>query len=304
MAPDEKISDEQEKLKALVQQIKDLPTLPSVVTQIIKMVEDPDTSAADMNQVISQDPSLTAKVLKLVNSAFYGFSRQISTVREAVVILGFNRVKSLALSASVFEVFQGEGLSDFDRVGLWEHSIGTGIGAEILGKRIRYPNPEEILVGGILHNIGKIVIDLYFHDELREIFNVVRDRDCLMLEAERDVLGVGHPRIGSWLAEQWNLPEQITHAIRYYTEPLEAPEEYNTLPMLIHVGDIFARTKHIGWTGDDEIPSFQEDVMDELNLEKEDIPELLEELETEMQDAQVFLELSEDNGSEGEEANV
>jgi len=119
-------TDKQEKLRSLVQQIDDLPTLPSVVTQIIKMVEDPETSASDMNSVISQDPSLTAKVLKLVNSAFYGFSRQISTVREAVVILGFNRVKSLALSASVFEVFQGPGTEAFDRVGLWEHSESRG----------------------------------------------------------------------------------------------------------------------------------------------------------------------------------
>lgn len=289
--------DAEEQLKGLVQQIKDLPTLPSVVTQIIKMVEDPETSAADMNEVISQDPSLTAKVLKLVNSAFYGFSRQISTVREAVVILGFNRVKSLALSASVFEVFQGDGSDKFDRVGLWEHSIGTGVAAEILGKRIRYPNPEEILVVGILHNIGKIVIDLYFHDELREIFEVIRDRNCSMLEAEREVLGVGHPRIGSWLAEQWNLPEQITQSIKHYPNPLKAPSDYKTLPMLIHVGDIFARTKNIGWTGDEQIPAFQEDVMDELDIEKDDIPELLEELETEMQDADVFLELS-DAGSE------
>lgn len=301
MTPDDTAPEAEEKLKGLVQQIKDLPTLPSVVTQIIKMVEDPDTSAADMNQVISQDPALTAKVLKLVNSAFYGFSRQISTVREAVVILGFNRVKSLALSASVFEVFQGEGMDKFDRVGLWEHSIGTGIGAEILGKRIRYPNPEEILVAGILHNIGKIVIDLYFHDELRDIFNVVRDRNCLMLEAEREVLGVGHPRIGSWLAEQWNLPEQITQSIRYYPDPLEAPDEFKTLPMLIHVGDIFARTKNIGWTGDEEIPSFQEDVMDELEISKEDIPDLLEELETEMKDAEVFLELSDAESEEDDD---
>lgn len=283
---------DEQRLRQLVQQIEDLPTLPSVITQIIKMVEDPDTSAADMNSVISQDPSLTAKVLKLVNSAFYGFSRQISTVREAVVILGFNRVKSLALSASVFEAFQGPGTEEFDRVGLWEHSIATGIGAEIIGKRMEYPNPEEILVGGILHNIGKIVIDLYFHDQLREIFTYVRDRDCLMLEAERSILGVAHPEIGAWLAQQWNLPEKIVTTIRYYHEPLEAPEEYRTLPMLIHVGDIFARTKNFGCTGDNVIPPFEEEVMDELELEKNDIPDILEELESEMENADVLLELS------------
>lgn len=290
-------TEAEEKLQSLVNQIDDLPTLPSVVTQIIKMVEDPETSAADMNSVISQDPSLTAKVLKLVNSAFYGFSRQISTVREAVVILGFNRVKSLALSASVFEVFQGPGTEEFDRVGLWKHSIATGIGAEIVGERIQYQNPEELLVGGILHNIGKVVIDLYFHDELQDIFSYVRDKNCQFIEAEQQILGVGHPEIGAWLAEDWNLPEQISQAIRYYTEPLEAPEEYSTLPMLIHIGDIFARTKDIGWTGDETIPPFEETVTDEFDLDKSDIPDILEQLESEMDNADVLLELSGDNDS-------
>lgn len=283
----------EEKLKGLVKQIDDLPTLPSVVTKILKMVEDPETSAADMNSVISQDPTLTAKVLKLVNSAFYGFSRQISTVREAVVILGFNRVKSLTLSASVFEVFQGAGTEQFDRVGLWKHSIATGIGAEIIGDRIHYQNSEEVLVGGILHNIGKIIIDLYFHDELKQIFDYIEDNDCLMLEAEQEILGVGHPEIGAWLTEQWNLPDQITSAIRHYHQPFEAPEEHQQLPMLIQVGDIFARTKDIGWTGDNEIPGFEEAVMDELDLDKGDIPGILEELESEMEDASVLLEFSE-----------
>lgn len=290
----------EEKLKGLMRQVDDLPTLPSVVTQIITMVEDPETSAADMNSVISQDPSLTAKVLKLVNSAFYGFSRQISTVREAVVILGFNRVKSLALSASVFEVFQGPGTEEFDRVGLWEHSIATGVGAEIVGERIKYPNPEELLVGGILHNIGKVIIDLYFHDDLKEIFNYIRDKNCMMLEAEKAILGIGHPEIGAWLAKEWNLPEDIYNTIRYYHSPFDAPEGSRTLPMLINVGDIFARTKDIGWTGDEEIPPFEEEVMEELGLGKSDIPEILEELETEMDNAEVLLELSGEIENEGD----
>lgn len=286
----------QQHLKELVQRIDDLPTLPSVITRIIRMVEDPETTASDMHTVISQDPSLTGKVLKLVNSAFYGFSRQISTVREAVVILGFNRVKSLALSASVFEVFQGPGVEKFDRVGLWEHSIATGIAGEIVGKRLEHENPEEVLVAGILHNIGKIVIDLYFHAELEEIFRLVREGDCLMLEAEVDVLGVGHDEIGAWLSEQWNLPEKITASIRHYHHPLSAPEDLRLLPMLIHTGDILARSQNWGWTGDHTMPELLEDVRDELGLSRQDIPEILEKMESEMKDARVFLELSKTNG--------
>ncbi|MFB6355758.1 MAG: HDOD domain-containing protein [bacterium] len=282
-------------LKKVVSQIDDLPTLPAVVTRIIGMVEDPSTSAEDLNKVISQDPSLTAKVLKLVNSAFYGFSRRISTVTEAVVILGFNTVKSLAVSASVFEVFEGGGSRRFDRVGMWEHSIATGVGAEMIGKRIRYPNVEEIMVAGILHSIGKVVIDLYMQDKVEQILDYVKTNKCSMLEAERDIIGVDHPRIGGWLAEQWNLPDNIVTAIRFYHQPREAPEDKRTLPMLIHIGDILARTKNIGWTGDSEIPPFREENWKELGVEEEDIKDILNQLEDRMDNADAFLEMSENS---------
>jgi HD-like signal output (HDOD) protein len=291
-----------DELKALVENIEDLPTLPAVVTRIVGMVEDPNTSAEDVNEVISQDPALTAKILKLVNSAFYGFSRRISTVTEAVVILGFNTVKSLALSASVFEVFEGEGSEHFDRVGLWEHSIATGVAGEMAANRIRYPNVEEVMVAGILHKIGQVVIDQYFHEELTRVIAYAREHDTTMLEAEREILGVGHPRVGGWLAERWNLPAEISAAISYYHDPFEAPEDYRRLPMLIHVGDVLARTKHIGWNPDDVEPEFKEGVWDELGLEKEDIRSILDRLKDKMEDAEVLLEMSESN-SEGDEQN-
>lgn len=286
------MTDNDRKLREVIDQIEDLPTLPSVVTRLLAMVEKPDTTAEDINALISQDPSLTAKVLKLVNSAFYGFSRRISTVTEAVVILGFDTVKSLVLSASVFEVFKGEGSENFDRVGLWEHSIATGVAGEIVGKKLRVPNPEEIMVGGILHDIGKIVIDIHFREKLPEIFAYVQDHNCLMLEAEREILGVGHPEIGGWLSETWNLPEDITCGIKFYPRPMEAPQDHRFLPLLIHIGDILARTQNLGWTGDQKIPPFQEEAWDQIDLAKDDLESIMDELDDAFEDAEAFLELS------------
>lgn len=283
---------ENEKIREMIGEIDDLPTLPAVVTRIVGMVEDPSNSAEDINALISQDPSLTAKILKLVNSAFYGFSRRISTVTEAVVILGFNTVKSLALSASVFDVFEGDGSEHFDRVGLWEQSIGTGVAAEMAAARIRYPNIEEVMVAGILHRLGQIVIDIYFHDELTQILAYVRENNVSIIEAEQEILGVGHPKIGGWLAECWNLPTRITMGIAYYNKPFEAPEEHRRLPMLIHIGNVLARTKHIGWNADEIDPEFQDGVWEELGLQKEDIRSMLNQLKDKMGDAEVFLEMS------------
>ncbi|MFP4686588.1 MAG: HDOD domain-containing protein [bacterium] len=281
-------------LKKLVDQIQDLPALPSVVPRLLTMVESSDTTAADLNAVITQDPALTAKVLKLVNSAFYGFSRRITTVTEAVVILGFNAIKSLALSASVFEVFKGAGTDDFDRHGIWEHSVGTGLAAETTARWIRYPNPETAMVAGILHNIGKIVLDIYFHQELEKILEYVRKKECTMLEAEEEIVGVSHPQIGGWLAQKWNLPSSISNAIIYYRSPLQAPDD-DRLVYLVHVGDVLARTKNIGWTGDKQPPVFQQRVWDRLELQEDDIKVLLDQLEKNLKKAEAFMQLANKN---------
>ncbi len=288
--------DARDKLKKLIDQVEDLPTLPSVVPRLISLVEKSDTTAADLNAVITQDPALTAKVLKLVNSAFYGFSRQITTVSEAVVILGFNAIKSLALSASVFEVLSGEGSPRFDRVGIWKHSVATGVAAETAAKWVRFPNPEEVMVAGILHNIGKIVLDIYFSEELAEILDYIEENDCTMLEAEKRVLGVGHPRIGGWLASHWNLPASLEAGITYYRDPFQADEEVRRLPCLIHVGDVLARTKNVGWAGDEKTPDYREEVWKELEVEKEDIEVMLEQLERNLDKAEAFMKLATNQG--------
>ncbi len=291
--------DTEENLKQLVSQVDELPTLPTVVTRLVTLVEESDTSARDLNAVITQDPSLTAKVLKLVNSAFYGFSREISTVTEAVVILGFDAIKSLALSASVLDVFSGEGLKRFDRVGVWKHSIATGIAAELVASWDRYPNPEEVMVSGILHNIGKMLLDLSFQEQLAKILDNMEENEVSMQEAELEIIGVDHPSIGAWLAEQWNLPENIVMGIKYYRQPMKAPEELRKLPLFVHVGDVLTRTKNIGWTGDDLTLNYHEEIWTELELTNEDIEMLLTKLEQNVDKADEFIKLASDQERSG-----
>lgn len=285
-------------LKELVDQVEDLPTLPTVVTRLVTLVDDSETSADDLNAVITQDPSLTAKVLKLVNSAFYGFSREISTVTEAVVILGFDAIKSLALSASVFDIFSGEGLERFDRVGLWKHSIATGIAAELVASWDRYPNPEEVMVSGILHNIGKMLLDLSFQEQLAKILDYVEENEVSMRQAELEIIGVAHPEIGAWLTEQWNLPESVVRGIKYYHRPMDAPEDYRALPLFIHIGDVLARTKNVGWTGDELSLDYHEEAWSELDLKNDDIEMLLSKLEKNLDKADEFIELAVDQQKE------
>ena len=173
----------QEKVRKLVDRIQGLPTLPVMMTNINQMILNPRTSPKEVAHVISNDPSLTSKVLRVVNSSFYGFPNRITTITHAIVILGFNTIKSIVLSSTIFDVFRRTVKpGDFDRTQFWKHSIGCGAAAKAIGRRLNYPMLEELFIAGLLHDVGKIVMDQYMPDKFAEVVNVVHTRDCLISE--------------------------------------------------------------------------------------------------------------------------
>ncbi len=243
-----------QRIKKITQSIIGLPTLPTVITQMIGLIDNPNTSARDVARLIATDQALTAKILKLANSAFYGFPRKISTVNHAVVVLGFETVKSLGLSVSVLERFGGSGKdAAFDRQQFWEHSIACGVGASLLAGKTRYRVRGEAFAAGILHDIGKLILSQYFPDEFFRIMTIVREDGVYIGEAEQQVLGLTHAEIGNWLAEKWNLPRQLVEAIGYHHAPgrLERGAE---LPALIHLADFLCRRQSIGDGGGRAMP--------------------------------------------------
>src|SRR5436190_15577125 len=174
-----------ERVRKLVERVQGLPTLPSMLNNINQMILNPRTSAKEVAQVIASDPALTSKVLRVVNSSFYGFPNRITTVTHAIVILGFNTIKSIVLSSTIFDVFRRNVKpGDFDRTQFWKHSIGCGSAAKAIGRRLNYPMLEELFIAGLLHDVGKIVMDQYMPDKFVEVLNVVQKRDCVIAEAE------------------------------------------------------------------------------------------------------------------------
>lgn len=278
-----------ESFKAVLDGIEKIPSLPHVVAKLLETLEDSNTSAEDVNRIIRMDEALTARVLKIVNSAFYGFPRQISTVTQAVVILGFNAVKSIALSASVIQMFGMEGQKEFNRVAFWENSLSVGVIANMVGRRINYPLPEECLIGGVLHGMGKLVFDLYLHEKFIEALKKARKEKKRLLVTEREVLGIDHCRAGAMLAEKWKLPLQLVEAINYYPEPGLA--NFNkTLPALVHIGDYVARKKRCGDPGDRIVPRLNEVSKKILNLTQRDIIRIMEDSDRELEKVEDLLE--------------
>ncbi|MCU0609234.1 MAG: HDOD domain-containing protein [Chitinispirillaceae bacterium] len=244
-----KVKTDSKRIRKITESVIGLPTLPTVVTKMIDQVDSPRTSAASLARLISSDQALTAKVLKLANSAYYGFPREISTVNMAIVVLGFNAVKEMGLSLSVFDVFKNTPSSGgFDVTRFWEHSIGCGVASRMLARVYRAPFAGEAFVAGLLHDIGKVILKQYFDTEFAEIIRLQKERSITLEEAEVEVIETSHAQIGAWLAEKWNLPKVIADTVLYHHRPWEAPAE----PVFIAcatLGDYLCHLSSVGGSG-------------------------------------------------------
>lgn len=273
-------------LLSVVKHIGELPTLPHVAAKLTALVRNPRVSASDVGQAIAADQAMTTRVLRLVNSAYYGFPRKISTIQQAVVILGFNAVKNLVLGASVFDLFRSRN-GTLDRYELWVHSVGCGIAAKMIVGKTRGADPEEAFTAGILHDVGKVIIDTSLGDQARRIDELVAAGEVSRYEAEQQVLGVSHATIGRWGAEQWNLPTPLTQAIAHHHQPSRA-EESKIGVCAIAVADRVCRQIGMGSGGDALVPEVEPQALDTVRLTQEDLPALGEEVLAETKKAEAF----------------
>ena len=280
-----------EKVKKLVQRIEGLPTLPTLLAQMNRMMLDPKTTAKDMAQLISSDPAVTSRILKVVNSAFYGFPSRISTITHAIVILGFNTVKSVVLSSSVFDAFGAKGKGDprFKREDFWRHSVGCGAACKVIARHAGEAALEEFFIAGLLHDVGKVIEDQFMHEDFVAILEDVAVRKVLFREAEEARLGINHADIAGWLFGQWKLSKGLVKAVACHHNPSLADDHLKSAA-IVHLGDIFARTLMLGSGGDDQIPPISRVAWEALTLKAEDFPVLLRETRREMERSSVFLE--------------
>lgn len=279
-------------LKSIVDRIVDLPTLPQVVTTIMSLIEDPDSSAKDINDVMANDPALAGKILKLVNSSFYGLPNRVSSIQQAIAILGFNTIKSLAISASVFDLF-GEGNDGFSYEGFWQHSVGTATIAQYLAQREPGVTPEAAFVTGLLHGMGKLVLDQYAPSEFQQILTVAEDHSMAFHEAEQEVIETSYAEIGFWLTERWQLAEEVQQAIRFQDRVEECPESSRQLAAVLAFSRYVCRVKTYGNSADFSKPKLPRAAWDALHIEREKLPHLIEEINQEMIKADDFLSVIE-----------
>lgn len=276
-------------LKRLIARVEDLPTLPRTVLRITEMVNDPRASARDLSHIITDDQVLTARLLKLVNSSFYGFPQRVSTVTGAIVLIGFDAIRNLLLTTSVFDLFPSRTSRDRrHQESLWDHSLGCAIGAKTIGAMLRHEKLEELFVAGLLHDLGKIVEMTMLPEHFARITARVAEGRLLISAAEAEVLGCTHADIGRLLAQRWNLPAKLISLIEHHHEP-GAAGSWAVEASIVHLADILARALSLGSGGDGRVPPLDRYAWELLNLKTASLDAIMAGMLDEFDDIGSFL---------------
>lgn len=226
-----------ESVSSKLNRVEALPTLPSVASHIFKIASNPNSSAEDLTRVIINDPPLTSKLLKIVNSAFYGFPQKIGTVKQVVVILGTEEIMDLSFGLAAARVFQFKPVNGLcDPKALWHHSLSTALIAQHLCQKFQEYQKLGAFTAGLLHDFGKIFLMENFAGPYGQLYMDAAEKDLPLIELEEERLGLNHAVIGEFLASNWNLPDALVKAIAFHHRPLSAPE-YGELAALVGLAD-------------------------------------------------------------------
>ncbi len=274
------MDERRSELKKIIMDTKTLPTLPGVINKLNSLSNDDKSSVQEMARIVSADQVLSARILRLANSPSYGFYR-VSTISNAMILLGVNVVKSLALSSSIFEIMEK------NSVGLWEHSLGTATAAGIIARKLALPEVEEITTAGLLHDIGKVIIGLKCAEQLPEIRRKIKLDQLYISEAEKAVLDTDHAEVGGWLSKSWFLPDKLSEPIAYHHN-VGASDDHRIKTSVVHLADILIKASGFGDSGDLYVPAVQQVAWDALKLNELLMAEIVAELEDKLVEVKNF----------------
>ena len=269
----------------------DVATLPEVTIKIIEIVEDRTSTARDLHEVIKNDPALSVKVLKVVNSAFYGLPGQVASVDRAIILLGLSAVKNIAIAASIARLFKGKKISEkFSAADLWKHSVSVAVAANTIAKLSPHPvMPDEIFVAGMIHDIGMMVERQTFPDEFAEVIRRCSETGIDFLECERQVIGADHQAFGVGLTTKWKFPRHLRAAVGFHHNPEALSIELRNIASLIKVADVLCCQDRIGFYLTAQNEQITPEMLDRLSVTQEQLDELRADLPERLAEAEQSL---------------
>lgn len=262
-------------IEQLIQQVQQIPPLPGIAVDLLAGLDGEDVDIATVVKKIGLDQGLTARVLQVANSSFYGLSGKVGSVSEALVVLGLHNVHSL-LMASIWlanKLPEAHGKGGLDRYAFWQHSIGTAVCAQVLAQG---KNQKQAFTAGLLHDIGKLFLDAYRHEDFAALLTYLAAENIPLREAEHGALGYGHAWAGYELAKHWKLPATLQQAIRDHHRPEQEPNE---LTDLVHAANVLSHALDFGNAAHDSVPPLSSATWTRLGLDWKKMPEKMAEIE-------------------------
>ncbi len=289
--------DHKDQQTKLIQDFIDrMPSLSTTVTKVLEVCNTPNTSANDLNRVISLDPVLTGQVLKLINSAYYSLPNQIASLARAIIMLGLNTVKNLALSTAVIGTLGKEdSFKSLPMDAYWAHSICVGVTAKALAaqKKVPVAEREEYFVAGMLHDLGKIPLNNCFADLYIQSLQLAELEQGSLQRVENLIMGIDHGSAGEMIAQKWKLSNSIVQSLCYHHNPDAADDDNKTLVATVALANLYANIYEFGSAGDLYPEStFLMMVLDMLDMSWQDLAPLYDIVKTEIDKAQVFLQVA------------
>jgi HD-like signal output (HDOD) protein len=286
------IADAQQIVTKALAKIGDIATLPEVTLRIINVVEDPKSTARDLHAIIRHDPPLSAKILKVVNSAFYGLPGQIASVDRAIVLLGLRAVKNIAIATSITRLFKNaRPVTGFDPKELWRHCLAVGVACKLIFEKKDKLHAEEAFLAGLIHDLGIIVAFQAFADRFGGFVSRVRDENVSWCQAEFDIFGVDHQMLGLGLASKWKFPMGLRAAIGYHHCPDRVSDDNRAMVSAVYLANIIACIDRKGFSmevRDDEAVVTPE-LLETLGLTEENLTNLRADLDDSLAAAEASL---------------
>ena len=266
----------------IVKSVRELPALPVIVIELMSTMDEEDAGGNELAEKLSRDQALTAKTLRLANSSFYGMQSKVTSIQQAIAILGFNGVRTLVTTAAVIGNFKGDKSSVFDFLAFWRHSVATAVCAKLLAKPLRL-NQDYAFMIGLLHDIGRLVLVTSSPEHYAEVLAHRARHDCCLLDAEMAVLGVPHTIVGSTLAAHWKFPPLMQKAIEDHHG--KAHGSVPSLAGLVHIADAIAHGLDLSGIDDDIVPPVSAETWKSLALSQDAADGIFRETEAQFEEA-------------------
>jgi len=275
-------------LQNLVNQSKQISSLPTIFYQINEAVEDPECSFVEIGEIISGDPSLSARLLKIVNSSYFGFPNKIETITHAVTIVGMAQLRDLALATTVVNQFKGIPKNLINMEKFWLHSVATGLTAKVIAIYRRETNPDRFYVMGMLHDLGRLLLLLNIPDSIKTVMEKY-ELGGTMYDVEVEVLGFNHSAVAGELMRSWRLPEMLQEAVAFHHNPEQAPH-YPIAASIVHVADFIAHGMELGSCGERFVPPLNPKAWELLELPPSLLSPIMEQVDRQVSEAvEIFL---------------